>query len=67
MKLVGIVLLSIASIAVLVGYGASCRCESDLGLGIDVPNSWAESSPLIDGDVNACVSDPFQLLDLTHH
>ena len=67
MKLPGIVLLFLASIAVLVGMVLPVAASLILGLGIDVPNFWAESSLLIDGDVGACVSDPFQLLDLIHH
>ena len=43
MKLLGIVLLSIASIAVFVGMVLPIAASLILGLGIDIPNSWARS------------------------
>jgi hypothetical protein len=43
MKLLGIVLLSIASIAVLVGVVLPVAASLTLGLGIDIPNFWARS------------------------
>jgi len=43
MKLLGIVLLSIASIAVLVGMVLPVAALI-LGLGIDIPNFWARSA-----------------------
>jgi hypothetical protein len=43
MKLLGIVLLSIASIAVLVGMVLPVAASLILGLGIDIPNFWARS------------------------
>ena len=43
MKLVEIVLLSIASIAVLVGMVLPVAASLILGLGIDIPNFWARS------------------------
>ena len=43
MKLVGIVLLSIASIAVLVAMVLPVAASLISGLGIDIPNFWARS------------------------
>ena len=53
MKLLGIVLLSIASIAVLVGMVLPVAALI-LGLGIDIPNFWARS-----GKVHLILSYPW--------
>ena len=54
MKLLEIVLLSIAAIAVLVGMVLPVAASLILGLGIDIPNFWVRS-----GKVYLIVSYPW--------
>jgi len=46
MKLLGIALLCIASLVVLLRVGVPAACLV-LGLGIDIPNTWARSAKVL--------------------